>query len=362
MQLTTTSRAVLSSLMAAVALTACGGGGSDDNNTTNPPAPTPAPTPSPGPAPSPAPTPTPSPGPAPTPAPTPSPAPTPVASYAIGGEVSGLASGKSLVLRNNGADDLTQAKNGAFEFKTKIAAGGAYNVVVQTAPSGQSCTVTNGVGKAAGTVSNVKVVCADVPVVGGDTNAACYSMAQQTTGNAWTITSAVGTAKSTVIGPVSYRGHAAVKTHVENSWGVVADTYSQTTGGIGYAYGSVMTVPSLHETYYEPALSVSLNLGLNKTHTSSYNQITVQPGSPDYTLSVVQTAIYRGRETITTAFGTFETCKMDFTTQGSDSPPVSWTQWMIASGKLAGFSAQQASPDGNGGLTLIQPTNIAVSW
>ena len=285
-----------------------------------------------------------------------------MASYAIGGEVSGLASGKSLVLRNNGGDDITQAKNGAFEFKTKIATGGAYNVVVQTAPSGQSCTVTNGVGKATGTVSNVKVVCADVPVVGGDTNAACYSMAQQTTGNVWTITSTGGTAKSTVIGPVSYRGHAAVKTHVENSWGVVADTYSQTTGGIGYAYGSVMTVPSLHETYYEPALSVSLNLGLNKTHTSSYNQITVQPGSPDYTLSVVHTATYRGRETITTAFGTFETCKMEFMAQESGGPSVSWTQWMIASGKLAGFSAQQASTDASGSVTLTQPTSIVVNW
>ena len=285
-----------------------------------------------------------------------------MARYAIGGEVSGLVSGKSLVLRNNGGDDITQAKNGAFEFKTKIATGGAYNVVVQTAPSGQSCTVTNGVGKATGTVSNVKVVCADVPVVGGDTNAACYSMAQQTTGNVWTITSTGGTAKSTVIGPVSYRGHAAVKTHVENSWGVVADTYSQTTGGIGYAYGSVMTVPSLHETYYEPALSVSLNLGLNKTHTSSYNQITVQPGSPDYTLSVVHTATYRGRETITTAFGTFETCKMEFMAQESGGPSVSWTQWMIASGKLAGFSAQQASTDASGSVTLTQPTSIVVNW
>ena len=371
MQLTTTSRAVLSSLMAAVALTACGGGGSDDNNTTNPPAPTPAPTPSPGPAPSPAPTPTPSPSPAPTPAPTPSPAPTPVASYAIGGEVSGLASGKSLVLRNNGGDDITQAKNGAFEFKTKIATGGAYSVVVQAAPSGQTCTVTNGSGKATGTVSNIKVVCADVPVVEGDTSAGCYSTTQQmTTGNSWTISSAIEVTKHTVVGPATYRGNAAIQTHQESkSVGSneqrAGDSYSKTVDGLGYNYGFVLTAPSSHETYFEPYMIFALSLQLNKPYSTSYKQVTVQPGVPDYTHAVVQTAIYRGRETVQTAFGTFETCKVDYTAQVTNvpgAPLASWTHWMIATGKLAGFSAQQASPDGNGGLTLIQPTNIAVSW
>ena len=364
MQLSNASRAALSSLMAAVVLTACGGGGSDDNNT-NPPAPNPSPTPSPAPGPTPSPGPSPSPSPAPTPAPgpSPSPAPTPVASYAIGGEVSGLASGKSLVLRNNGGDDITQAKNGAFEFKTKIATGGAYSVVVQTAPSGQTCTVTNGSGKATGTVSNIKVVCADVPVAGGDTSAACYAMVQkQTTGNSWTITSGGVTEINTVVGPVNYRGHTAIQTHVETSVGVIADNYANSVNGVGYVYGSVMQAPAVSEAYFEPSASVPLNIPLNQTSSNTFTQVQVQPGYPDYRLQVTQTMTYRGRETIQTAFGTFETCKMDQTVESALVPRTSWTQWMIASGKFAGFSAQHSEPNAAGGVTLVQPTSIAVSW
>ena len=89
-----------------------------------------------------------------------------MASYAIGGEVSGLASGKSLVLQNNGGDDLTQAKNGAFEFATKLAAGVSYAVTIATQPNGQLCTVHAGSGTANALVSNIKVECADTPVTG----------------------------------------------------------------------------------------------------------------------------------------------------------------------------------------------------
>lgn len=88
----------------------------------------------------------------------------------IGGQVSGLfevSAGDGgadagvpapvLVLQNNGKDDLTITKNGAFSFPTKTA---AYAVTVKTQPVGHTCTVTAGSGTATGTVTNVQVTCA----------------------------------------------------------------------------------------------------------------------------------------------------------------------------------------------------------
>ncbi|MEQ6342148.1 MAG: Ig-like domain-containing protein [Gammaproteobacteria bacterium] len=75
----------------------------------------------------------------------------------VGGSVSGLQG--SLVLRNNGGNDLALSSNGAFIFSTAFAAGTAYNVTVATQPVSQSCTVLNGAGTLAANVTNVSVSC-----------------------------------------------------------------------------------------------------------------------------------------------------------------------------------------------------------
>jgi hypothetical protein len=80
--------------------------------------------------------------------------------YTIGGSVSGLGSG-GLVLQDNGGDDLTINSNGSFTFATSIATGNAYAVTIETQPTGQNCTVTNGAGTvAAANITNVSVSCA----------------------------------------------------------------------------------------------------------------------------------------------------------------------------------------------------------
>jgi uncharacterized delta-60 repeat protein len=76
--------------------------------------------------------------------------------FTIGGTVSGLAGGQSVVLTNNG-EQLTRGMNGAFVFPTPVT--GAYAVTVTTQPVGQMCTVMNGTGTATANVSNVQVVC-----------------------------------------------------------------------------------------------------------------------------------------------------------------------------------------------------------
>ena len=78
--------------------------------------------------------------------------------YTVGGTITGLTG--SVVLQNNGGDSLTSSADGAFTFATPVATGGTYNVTVQTQPSGETCTVTNGSGTIGGAnVTNVGVAC-----------------------------------------------------------------------------------------------------------------------------------------------------------------------------------------------------------
>jgi hypothetical protein len=81
----------------------------------------------------------------------------------VGGSVTGLATGATLVLRNNGGNDLAISADGSFTFSTPMASGGAYAVTVfhqPTAPA-QTCTVANGTGMmGSGNVMNVAVTCA----------------------------------------------------------------------------------------------------------------------------------------------------------------------------------------------------------
>ncbi|HEX3819773.1 MAG TPA: hypothetical protein VHW45_05555 [Candidatus Sulfotelmatobacter sp.] len=78
--------------------------------------------------------------------------------YTIGGTLSGLSSG-SVVLQDNGSDNLTLNASGTFKFATPIAAGGSYTVTVKTQPASQFCSVANGGGTANADVTNVQVSC-----------------------------------------------------------------------------------------------------------------------------------------------------------------------------------------------------------
>jgi len=83
---------------------------------------------------------------------------------AIGGTVTGLASNESLVLQNNGVDDLNVAADGGFTFASLMANGAGYNVTVSTQPVTQSCSVTNGTGTAttaAGDVTDIVINCSN---------------------------------------------------------------------------------------------------------------------------------------------------------------------------------------------------------
>ena len=77
--------------------------------------------------------------------------------FTIGGAVTGLSG--TVVLQNNGGDNLSLTANGNFVFATKLAKDAAYAVTVLTQPVGQICTVTNGSGTATDKVTSVSVDC-----------------------------------------------------------------------------------------------------------------------------------------------------------------------------------------------------------
>ena len=81
--------------------------------------------------------------------------------YQIGGTVTGLSEAASVVLQNNGGDDLLVANNGSFIFSQAVTAGGTYDVTVFAQPTdpSQTCTVTEGNGVAVQQVDSILVTC-----------------------------------------------------------------------------------------------------------------------------------------------------------------------------------------------------------
>ena len=81
--------------------------------------------------------------------------------YTVSGNVSGLITGNSVTLLNNGASTSTVSTNGAFTFSTNVASGSQYSVTVGSQPNGQNCTVSNGSGAVSGAnITSVVVNCA----------------------------------------------------------------------------------------------------------------------------------------------------------------------------------------------------------
>ncbi|HEX8823263.1 MAG TPA: hypothetical protein VF794_25260 [Archangium sp.] len=110
--------------------------------------------------------------------------------YTLGGTVTGLESGKSLVLTNNGGDDLTvngvAGGSASFTFATGLAGGETYAVAVKTPAEEMICTVDEATASgtiATAKVTNVAVTCKPKPALlvsvlrAGDGSAALSSAA-----------------------------------------------------------------------------------------------------------------------------------------------------------------------------------------
>lgn len=86
----------------------------------------------------------------------------------VGGLVSGLATGASLVLHNNGGDPVSVLQSGEFTFSQGLEDGDTYTVTVATQPIDQTCNVSGGSGTVSGAdISNIQVICNGGFTVGG---------------------------------------------------------------------------------------------------------------------------------------------------------------------------------------------------
>nr|WP_296226985.1 beta-propeller fold lactonase family protein [Ralstonia sp. UBA689] len=136
----------------------------------------------------------------PLPAPTPAPAPT----YSVGGTVTGLATGKSVTLLNNGGDAVAVNADGSFQFPTALAQGAPYAATVGTRPSGENCTVTNGSGTAGtANVTNSAVTCTLRPLFGYAFNSNDGTLSAFTLDLSTGMPTAIGTAVPVGAGPLS---------------------------------------------------------------------------------------------------------------------------------------------------------------
>ena len=150
--------------------------------------------------------------------------------YTVGGTVTGLSG--TLVLQDNGGDDLTLSANGAFTFATSLTNGGAYAVTVKTNPSGQTCTVANGTGTIAGTnIANVAVTCSTPLAPGGSDN---FNRANGGLGAGWTAISdgALSISSQVVVGTNSTAGDIRVaEAYGSDQSSQIQLTSTQLTGG-----------------------------------------------------------------------------------------------------------------------------------
>ena len=83
-------------------------------------------------------------------------------SYTIGGSISGIPVGESLVIKNNGGDNLSiPAGATTFVFTNPVFDGEVYGVTVGLAPTSATCTIGLGSGKVTGSnISDIVITCA----------------------------------------------------------------------------------------------------------------------------------------------------------------------------------------------------------
>ena len=154
----------------------------------------------------------------------------PPPTYSVGGSVSGLTG--TVVLQDNGGDNLSITANGSFTFPTKLIGGSAYSVTVLTQASGQTCTVTGGTGTVG--TANVTSVTVTCTTSGTLTASDDFNRADGALGGNWTAMSdgAMTISSQMVVGRSSGQSGdtRTAETYTSDQYSQVQLTSTQLTG------------------------------------------------------------------------------------------------------------------------------------
>ena len=166
--------------------------------------------------------------------------------FSVGGTISGLTG--TVVLRNNGGDDLSRSANGVFTFVTELSNSASYAVTVFTQPSGQTCVVSNGSGTvSSANVTNVGVVCTTDDVTPPVRSAGSPSgeLASGTTGTTMTLTT-------------NETATCKYGTTTSTAYGSIASTFT-TTAGTSHSQNLTGLTDSTSYNYYIRCIDASTN-------------------------------------------------------------------------------------------------------
>ncbi len=210
-------------------------------------------------------------------------------SYTIGGTLSGLASGVSVILEDNGGDALTLSTNGTFTFSTPVLSGNTYSVTVSTQPSGETCNVSNGNGTATSNVTDVQATCGSTNTLslervlysftgGSDGGTPAGNLAIDSAGNLYVTTTSGGTFGYGAVVRLSPNSSGGYSESVLYSFGGTAGDGATPGGGVimssagdlygttefgGNGCGTVFKLTPTGSGVYTESVLFSFNCGSN---------------------------------------------------------------------------------------------------
>jgi cysteine-rich repeat protein len=84
-----------------------------------------------------------------------------VPTYSVGGNITGNLNGGTIVLRNNGGNNLSRSSLGSFTFSNPLSAGSNYNATIFTQPASATCQISNASGTiSSSNISSIGIECA----------------------------------------------------------------------------------------------------------------------------------------------------------------------------------------------------------
>jgi 6-phosphogluconolactonase (cycloisomerase 2 family) len=250
---------------------------------------------------------------------------TPNPTYTVGGSISGLLPGHSVVLVDNGANATSFSANGSHSYTGAIASGTAYAITVQTQPMNETCTVANGGGTiGSGNVVNVIVSCTGNPFTVSGTVSGL-------TGNAVVLQDNGGNAT-----PVAANGPFAFTAAVASGSNYAVTVQTQPVGLTCTIANGSGTITGINITNVAVACSIAMyNVSVTVTGLSYGESITLQDnGADDLVRSVNGTANF--------------STPLDYAATYAvtiSAPPATQSNCTVASG----------------GGTITGPVNIAVN-